>query len=221
LPASEAIKMSPGLMQASNSAMGLDGGAVGQVFEASQIPMALVNSERCYVKVNDAALALFRYAREDIIGTKAGHTARDADPLIGHAQWAELLRTNEVYGVRVVEHSSGAPIRVGFAAHTTSHKGEWRALLVALSARLEASGIELIRKVDPEPSSAAGGTLTAREREIIRYVALGHSAPEIAEQLFLSRHTVNSHIRNAMIKTESHTRAQLVAIALTRGLIEP
>jgi PAS domain S-box-containing protein len=213
--------MSLDLMQASSSATSWDGAAVASVFAASQIPMALVNSERRYVKVNDAALAMFRYAREDVIGSKAARTARDADPLTGGAQWAELLRTNELYGERVVEDSSGAPIRVSFAAHAMSHNGEWLAMLVVLSARLEATGIGLVKTVGPEASNAAGGMLTAREREIVRYVALGHTSPEIAQFLSLSRYTVRAHIRTAMIKTESRTRAQLVAIALTRGLIEP
>lgn len=201
--------------------MSWDDGAMGLVFEASQIPMSLVNNERRYVKVNNAALALFRYAREDIIGSRAARTARDTDPLTGDAQWAELLRANELYGERVVEHSSGAPIRLSFAAHTTSQKGEWRALLVVLSARLEATGVGLLRTVCPEASSRAGGVLTAREREVVRYVALGHTSLEIAQLLFLSRHTVRTHIRKAMTKTESRTSAQLVAIALTGGLIEP
>jgi PAS domain S-box-containing protein len=206
--------------QAGSSAMSWDP-EVRSVFEASQIPMAVVNRDRRYVKVNKAALAVFGYARRDVIGAKAARTARDTNPLTGAFQWAELLRTNQVYGERVVENSSGAPIRVSFAAHAMSHNGEWRALLVALSAQLEATGVALIRTVGPEDSNAVSAMLTSREREIVRYVALGRSSPEIAGLLFLSRNTVRTHIRNAMTKTGSRTRAQLVSIALTRGLIEP
>jgi PAS domain S-box-containing protein len=193
----------------------------GSVFEASQIPMAVVDSERRYVRVNDAALAVFGYARGDLIGAKAARTARHTDPLVGSAQWAELVRTNQLYGELVVEHSSGTPIRVSFGAHALSENGEWLALLVALSAQLEDTGIPLIRTFGPDASSAPGGLLTGRECEIVRHVALGQSSPEIAALLFLSPNTVRTHIKKAMAKTEARTRAQLVAIALTRGLIEP
>lgn len=139
--------------------------------------------------------------------------------MTGEAQWAELVRRNEVYGERVVEHASGAPVRVSFAAHTTFVRGQWFALIVALAAHLEPGGAELIRTVEPETSSTSGRLLTRRESEIVRRVALGNHTRQIAAELYLSPATVSTHIRNAMIKTNAHTRAQLVAIALSAGLI--
>jgi DNA-binding CsgD family transcriptional regulator len=53
----------------------------------------------------------------------------------------------------------------------------------------------------------------------LRQVALGASTRQIAADLYLSPATVRSHVRNAMVKTNAHTRAQLVAIALGDGLI--
>ena len=50
-------------------------------------------------------------------------------------------------------------------------------------------------------------------------MALGASTPRIAADLFLSPATVRSHVRNAMVKTDAHTRAQLVAIVMGDGLI--
>ena len=182
--------------------------------------MALVDSDRCYVKINEAAIKLFQYAPEEVIGARAARTARDTDSMTGDVQWAQLLRNNELYGERVVEHSSGTPIRVSFAAHTTTLDGQWMALIVVLSAQLEASGVELIRTVEPNPATDRGHTFTEREREIVRRVALGHSTPRIADELYLSRHTVRTHIRNAMIKADAHTSAQLVAIAFSHGLID-
>jgi DNA-binding CsgD family transcriptional regulator len=61
--------------------------------------------------------------------------------------------------------------------------------------------------------------LTPREREIVQRVALGRSTPQIAADLKLSPATVRSHVRNAMVKTGAHTRAQLVALVLGGGLV--
>ena len=51
-------------------------------------------------------------------------------------------------------------------------------------------------------------------------VALGRRRREIADELFISDATVKTHLRNAMHKLDVHSQAQLVAVALTRGLIE-
>jgi putative two-component system response regulator len=61
------------------------------------------------------------------------------------------------------------------------------------------------------------GLLTPREREIIGLLARGLSGEKIAQQLFLSGHTVRTHVRNAMTKTNANTRAHLVALAAEAG----
>jgi DNA-binding CsgD family transcriptional regulator len=63
-----------------------------------------------------------------------------------------------------------------------------------------------------------GKSLTKRESEVVRFVALGHTGREIADQLQLSHDTVRTHVRNAMIKTGSRSRAHLVANVLGDGL---
>jgi DNA-binding CsgD family transcriptional regulator len=56
--------------------------------------------------------------------------------------------------------------------------------------------------------------LTRREREMLSLLADGLTATEIAGQLVLSRETVKSHVRNAMLKLGARTRTQAVALAL-------
>ena len=63
------------------------------------------------------------------------------------------------------------------------------------------------------------GALSQREREIVRLVALGHSGPEIADELQIAHDTVRTHTRNAMSKVGARSRAQLVAKALGEGLM--
>jgi DNA-binding CsgD family transcriptional regulator len=69
-----------------------------------------------------------------------------------------------------------------------------------------------------DQAHSPGARLTRRERQIVRRVSLGLSTPQIAVELKLSPATVRSHVRNAMVKTGAHTRAQLVALVLSEGL---
>ena len=55
--------------------------------------------------------------------------------------------------------------------------------------------------------------ITNRERQIILLVADGFSNKEIALKLFLSRHTVKSHIHNILIKLSLNTRVQIAIYA--------
>jgi DNA-binding NarL/FixJ family response regulator len=61
--------------------------------------------------------------------------------------------------------------------------------------------------------------LTAREREIVAWVATGRSNDEIAAELFLSPATVRTHVGRAMLKLHARDRAQLVVFAVRAGLL--
>lgn len=61
--------------------------------------------------------------------------------------------------------------------------------------------------------------LTAREEEILRLVAEGHSNQAIGAMLHLSPATVQTHRANIMQKLGLHSRVDLVKYALSRGLI--
>jgi DNA-binding NarL/FixJ family response regulator len=69
-----------------------------------------------------------------------------------------------------------------------------------------------------EPSSVAE-VLTARELEIARLVAKGRSNQEIANELFISLRTVQTHVSNILSKLEVGSRAAVAAYAVRRGLV--
>lgn len=56
--------------------------------------------------------------------------------------------------------------------------------------------------------------LTRREREILALVMQGHSTKAIAEQLFLSTHTINTHRSNMMTKLDCKNMAELMKFKL-------
>jgi DNA-binding CsgD family transcriptional regulator len=68
-----------------------------------------------------------------------------------------------------------------------------------------------------EPAQPTRASLTPREREIFQLLALGFSGREIADRLVLSPDTVRTHVQNGIGRLGAKTRAQGIAIALTRG----
>jgi two-component system, NarL family, response regulator NreC len=66
---------------------------------------------------------------------------------------------------------------------------------------------------------APTGPLSARELDVLRLIALGHTNQEIAKQLFISTRTTEMHRASIMRKLRFETRAQLVNYALANGLV--
>ena len=64
------------------------------------------------------------------------------------------------------------------------------------------------------------GTLSDRECEVLEQIARGHSIDDISADLFLSPHTVRTHIKNILRKMGARTRAHAVAMAISEDLID-
>ena len=88
-------------------------------------------------------------------------------------------------------------------------------------------GLGLLEKIllqesrNPAPGTAPGVPLTHREREILQLVASGLTNQEIADQLFTSKRTVESHRQNLLEKTGVKNTAALVKYAMDHGLLQP
>jgi DNA-binding NarL/FixJ family response regulator len=82
-----------------------------------------------------------------------------------------------------------------------------------LGARLVAADAEAVKRAEEDP-------LSDREREVLRLLALGHTNQEIAKELYISVRTAETHRAHIMQKLRLQTRADLVAYALERGLLE-
>ena len=61
--------------------------------------------------------------------------------------------------------------------------------------------------------------LTAREREILKLIAEGHTSQEIADMLVISLKTVLGHRTKIMEKLDIHNRTELIKYAMRKGLI--
>jgi DNA-binding NarL/FixJ family response regulator len=61
--------------------------------------------------------------------------------------------------------------------------------------------------------------LTVREKEVLKYISEGFAAPKIADKMFISQLTVESHRRNLMAKLKAKNTALLIKIAMANNLI--
>ena len=69
------------------------------------------------------------------------------------------------------------------------------------------------------PSTGKDIRFGPREVEIIKLLAEGLTSTDIAHRLFISEHTVKTHRKNILRKTNLHNTADLVQYALNRGMI--
>lgn len=79
---------------------------------------------------------------------------------------------------------------------------------------------ELGARLASERDPGSEYDLSERELEVLRLIALGHTNNEIADQLYLSVRTVESHRAHIQQKLHRSTRSELVRYALERGLLE-
>jgi two-component system response regulator NreC len=107
----------------------------------------------------------------------------------------------------VVKHAAGEELVQAIRA--AAGGGTW--LNPELGARMAAA---------PEGPTGPLSELSERELEVLRLIALGHTNGEIAEQLYLSVRTVETHRARIQQKLGSSTRAELVRYALDHDLIE-
>jgi two-component system, NarL family, response regulator NreC len=82
-----------------------------------------------------------------------------------------------------------------------------------LGARLLAADADAEKRADEDP-------LSDREREVLRLLALGHTNQEIAQQLFISVRTAETHRAHIMQKLRLQSRAELVRYALDQKLLD-
>ena len=76
-----------------------------------------------------------------------------------------------------------------------------------------------LRKEGKNPAEFFGGTLTARQREVLQLIAEGKSAKEISSALAISIKTVEFHKRSLMDELGVRTTAELTRYAVAHGIV--
>jgi PAS domain S-box-containing protein len=184
------------------------------VFEASRNAIAILGDDRRVIDSNDAVKEVLGYERDAFVGLELRELVPITEREDADRALEDLRRSGTASGTRSLLHADGHLVNVQYAGSVTELPGLG---VVAVYVVIDS------RVVGDDAPSAEGreeAALTPREHEVVRLVALGRTGDEIAAQLYLSPETVRSHVRNAMSKTDSRNRAQLVATALGRRLIE-
>jgi PAS domain S-box-containing protein len=183
-------------------------------FRQSRNGMALLDDQRRYVAVNGAYLRLLAYPRDALVGRPAWESVVNG-PVMNGAQWRAALLRSHFTGVAELRSADGSTVPIEVAGHPEVVTGQRLILIVVLHAGRRAHPRGILAEVPP------GGSLSAREAEVVGLLALGLTGPEIAAELSVSAHTVRAHVTNAMKKVGARTRAQLVAISLGDGGVGP
>lgn len=72
----------------------------------------------------------------------------------------------------------------------------------------------------PEVQGKAANDLSKREMEVLRLIAEGYTNAEIADKLFASKRTIESHRQHLIEKTKAKNTATLIKYAIQQGLID-
>jgi DNA-binding NarL/FixJ family response regulator len=92
---------------------------------------------------------------------------------------------------------------------------DWGAPDVLKAIRMVGLGMDVFEPAPPPPD----GTLSEREREVVSLIASGSTNREIAEELFLSPHTIKEYTSGVYKKLGVRNRAEAVKRAQSLGLI--
>jgi len=92
---------------------------------------------------------------------------------------------------------------------------DWEAREVARAVRMVGNGMTVFEPTAEQPAPL----LTEREREVLDLIAAGSTNREIAEQLYLSPHTVKEHTSAVYRKLQARNRAEAVQRAQRIGLL--
>jgi DNA-binding CsgD family transcriptional regulator len=199
--------------------------------------MVVVDAARIVAGIRDAVL--YSDASADLLKAIDRELVYEDHPLVRHAlqsqvpflisdltkapthqgqRWTELLAD-------VVKRGEGLVVPVwrgeeplaGFnlAGETPDTSGLTRAFLQVVGH----AAIERALELRQGKGASAGLTLTVRETQCLRYVAIGHSDIEIGKMLGISPRTVRFHVDSAKSKLGVSTRVQAIAKALRERII--
>jgi DNA-binding NarL/FixJ family response regulator len=109
------------------------------------------------------------------------------------------------------------PEELRFAIHTLAKGNPY------ICSKITLNLLRTLKDEAPGPARLAGkrpDNLSRREMEVLGLIAQGYTNAQIADMLFTSKRTVETHRQNLLEKTNSSNTATLIRYAVLRGLIQ-
>jgi DNA-binding CsgD family transcriptional regulator len=185
-----------------------------RTFDRSLLPMVLVDNDRRHIEGNAAARLVFRMSLKELRQHRIDDlTAKREWPIL-EAAWRELLERGAVCDRHLVTFKDGSTLWVSYAAIANALPGQH--LIVFAPTVLEEDELDEMR---PSGGADLEGPLSVRQLEVLRLVALGASAGEIADALSISHATARTHVKNILDRLGAHNRAHAVALAMRHSLL--
>ena len=141
-------------------------------------------------------------------GVAAIVALRAADPAARILVFSNFFREDEIQSAL----DAGAS---GYVSKSASRAE----LLEALRATVEQGSYLAPDTARRLAEARMGPAITAREREVLAYIAAGHANKQIAAELSISEFTVKRHVSHILEKLAVNDRAQAVVEGLRRGLV--
>jgi DNA-binding NarL/FixJ family response regulator len=161
---------------------------------------------------NKAALILLDINLPDMSGIEFCKTAKTRFPEL------RVLAVTSIEQRHIIEQMLAAGAN-GFVLKSADQDEILRAVAQVLSGgNFLGSSVEALLKGKTAGSEGLP-VLTRREVEVLKLIADGLTNQEIAEKLFISAWTVDSHRKNLLLKFNAKNTAHLVKAALAGGLI--
>lgn len=162
-----------------------------------------------FLKVNEVDIAFLDINLPDINGIELCKKIKEQFPQVKSLALSTF--SERAYVSRMIQNgASGYLIK-------SSSKEE---ILEAVR-QVQAGGYFMNVNFDQNAASSPKATpfLTRREKEVLLLIAEGMTNPQIADKLFVSVTTVNSHRQNLLMKFEVSNTASLIKLAAGSGLI--
>jgi LuxR family quorum sensing-dependent transcriptional regulator len=165
----------------------------------------------------------------------AKHTRETTLPFFWHE--IEVSREHRPEARRVMDEASEFGLKDGFSVPIFGPEGDQSCVtmggeklsipprarqaiyIISLFAHQRARALRRDWAQSPNGEERKGGILSAREREVLKWVALGKTDAEIGDLLHISGETSFAHVRNSCRKLKAATRTQAVVRALFLGEI--
>lgn len=187
----------------------------------------LHRQERSYSRAVEAGRAALQIAQQ------LGHRYREWQCLVQLAHTA--LDAKKVDQATVLKGSAAAVrAQLDFAdpgtplvappPTATPAQAERLAELEAAGRKLSGSerlGEVIALELELKEISQRSGDLSPRERDVLRYLAEGATNGEIAERLFVSRRTIDTHVGSILRKLQVASRREAVETARRQGMVDP